>query len=270
MQAKATLVIALLCAVLSAPALAQPYAGVTPVPRTTDPAALHVVANQREIAERIRRGVAALERAEWRVARDELARTIALGPSEPQASTAYYDLGIALANLNELEAAASAFGAAIARDRGFLAARANLVTVWLMRGDLGAARKAADELIAIAPDSARGLYARGIVALQAGDAPSALVDFKRLLANDPKYAVAHYDLALAEQQLGDFDAAERELRAALALVPGYARAGIALGAVLLHQGRRDEARSAFDAAVRSADDVGLRNLAVSLRDAIVH
>ena len=38
--------------------------------------------------------------------------------------------------------------------------------------------------------------------------------------------------------------------------------------VLLHEGRKDEARVAFDAAAQSTQDATLRNLASSLRDAI--
>ncbi len=200
---------------------------------------------------------------------NEFTRAIALHPLEPQASTAFYDLGLARAGSADLDAAAAAFAEAIARDPGFLAARANLVTVQLRRNDLAAARRTADAFIAVAPESARALYARGIVALQTGDARTALADFRKLLVHDPRYAVAHYDLALAEQKLGAYPDAERELREAISLAPAYARASLALGAVLLHEGKRDDARAAFDAAARSANDLALHNLAISLRDAIV-
>ena len=85
----------------------------------------------------------------------------------------------------------------------------------------------------------------------------------------PAYAVAHYDLALAERELGRYDDAERELRTATALAPNYARAHLALGAVLLHEGKRDAAREAFDDAANLPGDLGIKNLAVSLRDSIV-
>jgi tetratricopeptide (TPR) repeat protein len=257
-----------LCAALPSIALAQPYPGITPIPRTTDPATLHAIANRREILERIRIGVRDEMGSRWGDAASEFERVIALSPAEPQASTAYYDLGIARAGLSDYATAATAFEGAIARDPGFLAARANLVTVDLLGGDLAGARTAADAFVAAAPDSARALYARGIVALRAGDAATALRDFQALSSNDPAYAVAHYDIAIAEQQLGRFDDAERELRSAIALSPGYTRARIGLGAVLLHEGKKDEARVAFDAAAQSTRDATLRNLATSLRDAI--
>ena len=258
-----------LCILAPQMLVAQPYPGVTPIPRTTDPAAARALVTEREVRERIRLGVAAEERRDWTMAVAEFSRVIALGPREPQGSTAFYDLGIARAGLGQYDAAADAFRSAIARDPGFLAARANLVTVELDRNDLPAARSAAQALVAAAPDSARGSYASGIVALRSGDAAAALVAFRTLLSNDPAYAVAHYNLGLAEQRLGRYDDAERELRTALSLAPTYTRATIALGAVLLREGKREAARVAFDDASRTSPDPALRNLAVSLRDAIV-
>ncbi len=247
---------------------AQPYPGITPIPRSTDLPTLHRLAAQREIVERIRIGFRAEMQQQWTQAAAEFTRTIALDPPEPQGSTAYYDLGIALAAQKDYAGAAHAFDQAIARDPGFLAARANLVTTYLTAGNLTAARIAGDAFVAAAPTSARALYSRGIVALRTGDATTALQDFRTLSGSDPSYAVAHYDIAIAEQQLGRFEDAERELQTAISLAPGYARARIALGAVLLHEGKRVEARLAFDGAVQSTQDATLRNLATSLRDAI--
>jgi tetratricopeptide (TPR) repeat protein len=250
------------------PSTGQPYPGLTPAPRTTDAATLRGLAAGREVVERIRLGIADESRRDWAAAAAEFSLVIALHPGEPQSSTAFYDLGIARAGLEDYASAAAAFRDAIARDPGFLAARANLVAVLLSAGDITGARRAADDLVDLAPDSARALYARGIVALRSGDPATALGDFRKLLSNDPQYAVAHYDLALAEESLGHYDDAERDLVAAIALAPAYTRARIALGALLLHEGKREEARLAFDDAVRSTPDPALRNLATSLRDAI--
>jgi tetratricopeptide (TPR) repeat protein len=253
---------------LAATVYAQPYPGVTPVPRTTDAAVMHELARQREIDERIRLGFAAETRGDWEAARAEFEHVVSLAPPEPAGSTAWYDLALAQAGSGALDEAAVSFNAAISRDPGFLAARANLIGVELMRGDLAAARAAADAFVALAPEAARALYARGLVALRSGDAATARRDFGTLLSRNPAYAIGHYDLALAETQLGELTEAERELRAALAAAPAYARARVALGAVLLREGKRDEARETFDQAARLASDAALRNLAVSLRDAI--
>ncbi|MEO6834970.1 MAG: tetratricopeptide repeat protein [Candidatus Tumulicola sp.] len=249
--------------------LPQTYPMQAPVPRTTSVPALRGLAVAREVEERFRIGLDAEARGDWKPAAAEFERVVGLNPPEPRGSTAHYDLAIAYANLARNDDAARQLRAAIALDPGFLAAMANLVAVDLARGDLPEARSIADRYVAMEPNSARALYSRGIVALKAGDAHTARDDFGKLLRANPSYAVAHYDLALAEERLQRYDAAERELRTALALAPTYARAQFALGAVLLREGRRREARDAFAQATRdAAADPALQNIAAAMRDSI--
>src|SRR5262249_26321549 len=153
---------------LSSVAFAQTYPSTTPVPRTTSAPALRALATQREVEERFRIGLDALAGHDWKGAADEFTRVVTLDPPEPKGSTARYHLAIAAANLGRYDGAASQLRDAIALDPGFLAAMANLVAVDLQRGDLKEARSVADRFIALAPDSARALYARGIVALRDG------------------------------------------------------------------------------------------------------
>jgi tetratricopeptide (TPR) repeat protein len=231
----------LVWSVIAAAALAQPYPRLTPVPRTTDPARLHDLANAHEIDERIRIGLGDGALAKWGSAAAEFQRVLALQPREPQGSTAYYGLAIAQEGLGSLKAAAASLESAIGLDPGFLAARSNLVCVEFMLDDMPAARKAADAYLAVAPDAARALYARGLVALRSSDAPTALADFTVLVKHNPSYPVGRYNLALAEAQVEDLPAAERELRQVLMLAPDYKLARVALGAVLLREGKREEA-----------------------------
>jgi len=250
-------------------ARAQMYPRATPVPRTTSIPALRALATQREVVERFHLGLDAEVRGDWQPAAAEFERVVALDPPEPQNSTARYDLAIAYANLHRLDDAARQLQAAIARDPGFLAAMANLIAVDLSRGDLRDARAVADRFVASAPDSARALYERGLVALRSGDTATAENDFGRLLHANPAYAVAHYDLGLAQARTNRYASAEREFQLAVDLAPGYARARFALGTVLLREGKRAQARAAFESvASDSASDPALRNLAVAMRDAI--
>jgi Flp pilus assembly protein TadD len=263
------LLAALLVTLTESAGVAQTYSPSTPVPRTTSVPALRALAVRREVEERFALGVDAESRGDWAAAASEFERIVALHPAEPQGSTALYDLAIAYANLQRNDDAARALRAAIALDSGFLAAMANLVAVDIARGDLREARAIADRYVALAPDSARALYSRGIVALRAGDAATAREDFGKLLHANPSYAVAHYDLALAEERLGRYDAAERELRSALSLAPSYARARFALGVVLLREGERAGARNAFAQAwLDAAGDPALQNIAAAMRDSI--
>lgn len=230
---------------------------------------MRAIAIRREIEERFTIGLRALARPDFNVAAAEFARIVALDPGEPQGSTARYDLALAYANLGRNADAATQLRAAIALDSGFLAAMANLVSIDLALGNLDEARRMADRYVALAPGAARALYARGIVALRGGDAATARADFGKLLHLNPSYAIAHYDLALAEEQLGRYDAAQRELEVAVTLAPNYARARLALGVVLLRQGRRADARETLlRAASDAAGDAALANLATALRDSI--
>lgn len=265
-----TLTAALIVLAASAAAgLAQTYGPSTPPPRTTDAAALRALAQAREVHERFSIGLGAEQRGDWAAAAAEFERIVTLHPAEPAFSTAYYDAGIAYAHLQRLDDAARAFRAAIAGDSQFLAAMANLIAVDLSRGDLREARTVADRFIALAPDSARALYSRGIVALRQGDAAAARESFGQLLQADPQYALAHYNLAIAQAHDGQYAPAEKELRIALDLAPSYDRARFALGTILLREGKRVQAREAFDTVARDASgDAALRNLAVAMRDAI--
>ena len=223
----------------------------------------------REVHERFMLGLDAEAHARWSSAVAEFQRIIAIAPAEPQHSTAQYDLGIAYANLQQYDDAAREFRAALSGDPDFLAAMANLISVDIARNDLTEARQIADRFSSAAPDSARALYSHGIVALKTGDLNSAQADFGRLLRADPSYAVAHYDLGVAQAGLGQFSSAEQEFALAIDLAPTYARARFALGTVLLREGKRLQAKAAFDrAAADAANDPALHNLAVALRDAI--
>jgi Flp pilus assembly protein TadD len=266
---RARVFVALLIQVATAFAMARAYPTPSPVPRTTSLPALRAQAIEREIQERFTIGLAAEMRGDWTPAAAEFERIVALAPPEPQGSTARYDLAIAYANLQRNDDAASELRNALALDPGFLAAMANLVAVDIARGDLREARRVADRYVTLAPDAARALYSRGIVALQAGDAATAREDFGKLLHANPSYAVAHYDLAIAEERLSRYDAAELELRTALALAPSYARARFALGVVLLREGEHAAARNEFArATIDAAGDPALQNIAAAMRDSI--
>jgi tetratricopeptide (TPR) repeat protein len=253
-------------AVATAAATAQTYTRATPAPRTTDAGALTALARDREIHERFSRGVAAEERADWPAAVVEFRRIVTLDPPEPKGSTARYDLALAEVHLGRDDAAAALLEEALHRDPRFAAAAANLVAVYLRRGNLTAATNAANRFVAFAPDSALARYDRGLAALRSGDVATARADFRKLLDADPSYAVAHYDLALIELKGGRTDAARAELDQALVLSPAYARARFVLGTVLLRDGRRADARVAFDRCARDAVDPALRALAIDLRD----
>ena len=251
---------------IASPATAQSYDMRTPAPRSTDAAAIRSDAVDREVEERFRRGLAAEARNDWNSARTEFERIISIDSREPHHSTALYDLAIAQYHLNELDDAANSLREALGADPNFLAAIANLIAIDVARRDDDAARKLADRFVTLAPDSARALYMRGIVALRQHDYTTAANDFGMLLKNNPAYAVAHYNLGIAQASVGQYVNAEREFDAALASAPSFARARFALATVYLKEGARDRARVALDDVIaHPGDDPTLKNLAQALR-----
>jgi tetratricopeptide (TPR) repeat protein len=245
---------------------AQNYSRPTAAPRTTDASALAAQARERLVHERFMRGVAAEERGDWSAAEAEFRSVVSLDPPEPKGSSARYDLALAESHLGRDDAAVALLQDALHRDPRFAAAAANLVVIELRRGNLSAARAAADRYLAFAPDAVLARYARGLAALKAGDLAAARDDFRALIGADPSYAAAHYDLALVELRAGRDDAARAELERALELLPSYARARFALGTVLMRDGRKADARLAFDRCAHDAADPALRALAIDLRD----
>ena len=256
-------------AALASVASAQQYGTHTPIPKSTSLPALRASAQAREVKTRFAIGLAADAQNDWANAAPEFERILQLMQTEPEHSTAAYDLARAYAGLHRYDEAAQSLKAAIAGDPQFLAAYANLISVDLLRGNLSEARTYANRFVALAPDSARALYSRGLAALQSNDGAAAIADFGKLLQSNPSYAVAHYDLGIAETQISHIEEAQREFETAVRLAPSYARAQFALATVLLKEGRRPQARVALEAAIRdSQSDPALHNLATALRDEI--
>ncbi|MDQ6929514.1 MAG: tetratricopeptide repeat protein [Candidatus Eremiobacteraeota bacterium] len=266
MHVRLSIFIAAALIALCGAARAQEYGSRAPVPATTSVPALRAVALTREIKMRFILGLDADKRNDWAAAVPEFERILQIANGEPERSTAAYDLARSYAGLRRYDDAARALKSAIAADPEFLAAYANLIAIDLTRGDFKEAKTFANRFLALAPDSARALYSRGLVALQTGDSATAIADFGKLLEADPSYAVAHYDLGIAETRSNRFGEAQREFETAVRLAPSYARARFALATVLLKAGHKLEARAALDAAIRdSTSDPVLRNLAAALR-----
>lgn len=73
------------------------------------------------------------------------------------------------------------------------------------------ARRAADAVLAEAPQHPGALLVRGIAALDAGDAAAAVADLQLLVQSEPRNKEAHYKLAQAYRRSGRTEAASRHL-----------------------------------------------------------
>jgi tetratricopeptide (TPR) repeat protein len=101
-----------------------------------------------------------------------------------------------------------------------------------------------------AADSAANLVARGVAALEAGDAQTAKGLFARALKIEPKNVEAHTYLGALADRAGELREAEKHFAAAAALAPRSPQALNNYGAILFRLGRTIDAANAFEASLK--------------------
>ena len=184
-----------------------------------------------------------------------------LAPRDPDIQNA---LGQALERIGALDAAVSAYRAALHENPQFTKASNNLILALVKVGNGKEAVERARGRVAASPNDPGAHFTLGL-AQSEQDIGEAIESFRRALALDPGYALARYNLALALNRSdraseaveelkrtlatdaraethymlgviywhqGDFDGATRELKAAIAAESRYAEAHATLGAVL--------------------------------------
>jgi arylsulfatase A-like enzyme/tetratricopeptide (TPR) repeat protein len=109
--------------------------------------------------------------------------------------------------------------------------------------------RAVQLLEGVAGDDPDALTALGIAYSKAGRPKEAMKTFERLVTIDPTSGLGYENIATLQLQAGDYKASEATLRKALAIDPKLPGAYTALGVVLSHSGRRDEAIEAWKHAV---------------------
>jgi tetratricopeptide (TPR) repeat protein len=109
-------------------------------------------------------------------------------------------------------------------------------------GDPEGALEVLDGARRVDPTRAEVLRGIGNVTKALGNIDAAIVSYRHALALDADFAAVRFDLAQLLTQRGDFDEAERELLAALDVVPTYADATLALAALHRHRERPAAAR----------------------------
>ena len=108
-------------------------------------------------------------------------------------------------------------------------------------GDLDAAARLYDSVLARAPDHAEALQLKGILLAQTGDPTAGLELLSRAAELAPESGPIQANLAKLRLDLGEIDAAVADYEAAVDLDPGNADLLFNLGGVLALTGRRSEA-----------------------------
>jgi cytochrome c-type biogenesis protein CcmH/NrfG len=161
--------------------------------------------------------------------------------------TAWRDnnLGVALLEQFRFSDAAEAFRRALAKAPSLLAARINLAIAYLYVPDIAAAKQAAEEARAAAPDAPQPNYILALIARSEGRAEEALPFVRKVLEKDPRDLGANVTLGQAYLQMRQFEEAAAAFRVALAAEPYNVSAAYNLGVALTRSGKREEGREAM-------------------------
>ncbi len=155
------------------------------------------------------------------------------------------NLGVALLEQFDFAGGALAFRRAIEKDPSLLALRVNLAIAYLYVPDLPAAKKAAEEALAMAPDAPQPNYILALIARSEGRAEEALPYVRKVLAKDPRDLGANVTLGQVLLQMRQFDEAVAAFRLALEAEPYNVSAAYNLGVALTRGGKREEGQEAM-------------------------
>lgn len=118
----------------------------------------------------------------------------------------------------------------------------NLGLALAEKGDLEAAIQEYRKALQINPDFTKARNNLGLALAQKGDLEAAILEYRKVLQINPDYTKARNNLGLALAQKGDLDAAIHEYQVALLLSPNYTKARINLGLALAQKKKQDETR----------------------------
>lgn len=175
--------------------------------------------------------------------------------STPQAEAdvkAY--VGLAYLQLGNQAAAEAAFGEAQRAMAGHAASRIGAARLAATRGDVAAASRMVDEVLAKEPDSREALQFKGDLATARGDFASASQAFGRVVQLAPKTASAWFSLVIALAEQNKIDEAKKQLEAFRKAVPNDARANYLNAWMTFREGKKDAAKDAIAQVLKVAPD----------------
>src|SRR5438094_1366376 len=154
----------------------------------------------------------------------------------PDCWMAHNNLGIVLAQKNEIEEAIAHYGKTLEMSPDFADADYNLGSALLQKGEIDAAILHCQRAVTIQPNDPESQVALGNALLQKGLIDESIVHYEKALAIRPYYVTAHYNLSSAFLQKGEICKAMFHCRAALSIQPEHADAHTILASAFLQKG----------------------------------
>jgi tetratricopeptide (TPR) repeat protein len=169
--------------------------------------------------------------------------------ARPDSSAAWYNYGMLLHRLRDLDGAAAAYRKVLALNPRHDLALANLSAILIEQGQLDAALETARKALALRPKNTIAACNAGCVLERRKDYVEAEKVLRQAIEGDEKFARAYTFLGVVREKRGDHDEALKLHRQAVALDPELALARTNLGFGLHHKGFDREALANFRIAV---------------------
>jgi tetratricopeptide (TPR) repeat protein len=210
-------------------------------------------------------GVMAAQAGEFTCARGNFERAIEIDATK---ADYHFNLGNALLELRQREAALACYDRAVALDPAHVGVHTNRGSALRQLGNDALALQSFQRAAALAPGVASCYCNIGLVLADLGRLEEAIANFEQAIAREPSHADAHYNHGNAEAALGRFAEAIASYDRALGIRPRWPAALNNRGSALRELGRPLDALCSFDAALTlDADHGGAHgNRALALSD----
>jgi tetratricopeptide (TPR) repeat protein len=198
-----------------------------------------------------RRGLDALEQGDADTALTELRAAV---DSRPYDREARRNLAIALARLDELEAAEAEYRRLLELDPRDAAAHLALGNLLVRRAALDEAVEHFEQAVRLAPDFEQAHFNLATAHAQLGRLDEALAGYERVLELDGSFTEARLRRALVLHEAGHVSEAQAALQAIVDAEPANDRARVALASLLARRGESDEAQRTLEAGLAAVAD----------------
>jgi tetratricopeptide (TPR) repeat protein len=197
-------------------------------------------------------GVVLVSLKEWKEAKENLEKAIALGDTDPKV---HYELGRTLHALGEIDRAAHELELykelrRVEDDKVEAATHTAQADKELAAGNIQGAIAQYRQACDLAPDSAVNKFKLSAALHKAGDVEGERVQLEQAVKLDPKLAGAQQQLGFLLARLGDAPGAVEHFQMAVYAAPGWVDAWITLAAELAVEAHFADAREAVAMALR--------------------
>jgi tetratricopeptide (TPR) repeat protein len=195
-------------------------------------------------------GVVATQTKNPALAAEFIGKAIEINPNPD----AFYNRGIVLQELKQLDDALASFDKAIALEPNFADALNNRGTVLQELKRLDDALTSFDKAIVLEPNFADAFYNRGIVLQELKHLDDALASFDKAIVLEPNFADAFYNRGTVLQELKRLEDALASFDKAISLKPDFAEAFYNRGTVLQELKQLEDALASYDKVISLKPD----------------